>query len=61
MRIAPFIHFSEQYSDITKMKAMAGDLKVRFKDGKSMSLWLGQGNFTDIVSILLEKTDVAPN
>jgi hypothetical protein len=61
MRIAPFIHFSEEYSDITELKAKTGNLKVRFKDGKSMSLWSGLGNFNEIASILMEKTDVLPS
>jgi hypothetical protein len=59
--IAPFIHFSERYSDITELKAKTGNLKVRFKDGKAMSLWSGLGNFNEFASILMEKTDVLPS
>ena len=61
MPIAPFIHFSERYSDITELKAKTGNLKVRFKDGKAMSLWSGLGNFNEFASILMEKTDVLPS
>ena len=55
MRIAPFIHFSEQNSDITELKAKTGNLKVRFEDGKAMSLWSGLGTFNEVASILMRK------
>ena len=61
MRIAPFIHFSEQYGDIVELRAKSGNLKVRFKDGKTMSLWSGLGNSDEIASILMEKTEVPPS
>jgi hypothetical protein len=47
IRIAPFIHFSEQNSDITELKAKTGNLKVLFEDGKAMSLRSGPGTFNE--------------
>ena len=61
IRIVPFVHFSEPYRDITAIQAKAGILKLRFADGRSMSLWSDLGDSDEIVSILMRNTDVLPS
>jgi hypothetical protein len=60
IRIVPFVHFSEPYSDITAIHAKIGVLKLRFAGGRSMSLWSNLGDSTKILSILMRNTDVLP-
>ena len=60
IRIVPFVHFSEPYSDITAIQGEVGTLKLRFADGRSMSLWSGLGDSNELVSILMRNTDVLP-
>jgi hypothetical protein len=53
---------SEKYRDITEIRVekRTGTLKLRFTDGKAITLWSGLGDSARIAEILSEKTDVLP-
>jgi hypothetical protein len=61
IRIIPFVHFSEQYGDIAHVRVRAGNLRIRFKDGKAMNIWSGLGEARRITSILMHETEVLPD
>jgi hypothetical protein len=61
VQIAPFVRFSETYSDITDIRTKEGYLKLTFADRRSVTLWSGLGDSGEICSILMRNTDVLPN
>ena len=60
-RIAPLVHFSERYCDIARIQTKEGYLKLTFEDGRSMTLWSGLGDSSEICSILMRNSNVLPN
>ena len=61
LQIAPFINFSESYSDIPEIRAKRGVLELHFADGRTMSRWSNLGDSDMITEILMQKTDVLPH